>query len=107
MFSPVTTLSEQISNVVERIALEMRVLLATLTTKADAAHKHVAADISDLSSVIGGGADGVEVVQQYIAFVNGYDGSELDYRDYLDHTASDVLDRYYAFGTGYLEGATS
>ncbi len=42
------------------------------------------------------------VVQQLIGFYNGYNGTSLDYRNYLDATEDEVLTAFYAFGNAYL-----
>lgn len=51
--------------------------------------------------VSSGGADAVELLEQLIGFYNGYMGTALDYRDYLDHSGSDALEAFYALGRGY------
>lgn len=43
-----------------------------------------------------------ETIQQLIAFYNGYNGTALDYRDYLGNTTSAVQQALYALGNGYL-----
>lgn len=42
-----------------------------------------------------------EVIEQMVRFYNGYTGSDLDYRDYLDATEGEVADALYSFGSGY------
>lgn len=42
------------------------------------------------------------MVQQFIGYYNGYMGTSLDYRDYLDATEDEVLTAFYAFGNAYL-----
>lgn len=44
----------------------------------------------------------MELLEQLIGFYNGYMGTALDYRDYLDHSGSDALEAFYALGRGYL-----
>ena len=51
--------------------------------------------------ITGGGMEAAQCVEQLIGFYNGYMGTELDYRDYLDQSASDVLNAFYALGRGY------
>lgn len=43
-------------------------------------------------------------VQQLIGFYNGYQGTQLDYRDYLTLTEDQVVTAWYAFGTAYQGG---
>ena len=43
-------------------------------------------------------------VEQLIAFVNGYNGTSLDYRNYLPSTEAEVKKAWYDLGTGYLGG---
>lgn len=43
-------------------------------------------------------------VEQLIAFVNGYNGTSLDYRDYLPSTEAAVTKAWQDLGTGYLGG---
>ena len=43
-------------------------------------------------------------VEQLIAFVNGYNGTSLDYRDYLPTTEAAVTKAWQDLGTGYLGG---
>lgn len=43
-------------------------------------------------------------VEQLIAFVNGYNGTSLDYRNYLPSTEAAVTKAWQDFGTGYLGG---
>lgn len=43
-----------------------------------------------------------EVIQQLVAFYNAYNGTALDYRDYLDATDDEVANALYALGTNYL-----
>lgn len=42
-----------------------------------------------------------EIIQQMIGFCNGYNGTSLDYRDYLTNSANDALTAFYAFGKAY------
>lgn len=46
-----------------------------------------------------------ELIQQLIAFYNGYEGTSLDYRDFLGNTTSDALNAFYSFGEAYDAGA--
>jgi hypothetical protein len=46
-----------------------------------------------------------ELIEQLIAFYNGYTGDTLDYRDYLDNSTSSALDSFYSFGDAYIAGA--
>lgn len=46
-----------------------------------------------------------ELIQQLIAFYNGYEGTSLDYRDYLGNSTSDALNAFYSFGEAYDAGA--
>ena len=71
MFDPAKTLSQQISNLSERVATEMRVLLATLTKKADSTHTHVAADIKDLATTLGSYLTLVEAAKKYLPLAGG------------------------------------
>lgn len=41
-------------------------------------------------------------VEQLIAFVNGYNGTSLDYRNYLPSTEAAVTQAWQNFGIGYL-----
>lgn len=43
-------------------------------------------------------------IEQIIAFYNGYYGTSLDYRDYLDQTTDDVENVLYALVNGYNGG---
>lgn len=43
-------------------------------------------------------------VEQLIAFVNGYNGTSLDYRNYLPSTEAAVTKAWQNLGTGYLGG---
>ena len=43
-------------------------------------------------------------VEQLIAFVNGYNGTSLDYRNYLPSTEAAVTKAWQDLGTGYLGG---
>lgn len=47
----------------------------------------------------------IELIQQLIAFYNGYEGTSLDYRDFLGNTTSDALNAFYSFGEAYDAGA--
>lgn len=56
--------------------------------------------VTDLEN---GGAQAAETVEQYVALYNGYQGTDLNYRDYLnDHTANDVLTELDAMNTAYM-----
>lgn len=46
-----------------------------------------------------------ELIPQLIAFYNGYEGTSLDYRDFLGNTTSDALNAFYSFGEAYDAGA--
>ena len=46
-----------------------------------------------------------ELIQQLIAFYNGYEGTSLDYRDYLGNSTNDALNAFYSFGEAYDAGA--
>lgn len=52
-------------------------------------------------SEIGNGEAKVVAVQQLIAFYNGYMGTNLDYRDYLDSSSDEIVDALYAFANRY------
>ena len=43
-------------------------------------------------------------VQQLIAFVNGYNGTSLDYRNYLPSTETAVTKAWQNLAVGYLGG---
>lgn len=43
-------------------------------------------------------------VEQLIAFVNGYNSTSLDYRNYLPSTEAAVTKAWQDLGTGYLGG---
>ncbi len=44
----------------------------------------------------------VVAVEQLIAFVNGYNGTSLDYRNYLPSTEAAVTQAWKNLGIGYL-----
>ena len=54
------------------------------------------------SEIDGSSADHAVLVEQLIGFYNGYEGTALDYRDYLDTTEDELTTALYAFGNGYL-----
>lgn len=55
---------------------------------------------------VGGGSETVVAIDQMISFYNGYMSTSLDYRDYLNLSANDVLNSIYAFCNSY-SGATT
>ena len=55
---------------------------------------------------VGGGSETAVAIYQMISFYNGYMSTSLDYRDYLNLSANDVLDSIYAFCNSY-SGATT
>lgn len=77
----------------------------TYLTKTDAANTYLdSEDKTELLNKIAtsaGGTDAAEMCEQLIGFHNGLTGSALDYRDYLDHSASEYLDAFYKFSEGY------
>lgn len=55
-----------------------------------------------LKSEIGGSsADHAVLVEQIIGLYNGYNGTALDYRNYLDATEDELLSALYDFGNAY------
>lgn len=50
---------------------------------------------------VGGGNPGTVLIEQVIAFYNGYNGTSLDYRDYLDQQISDAENAFYSLGSAY------
>lgn len=59
-----------------------------------------AAKFATKSEVAGQGRSAV-AIEQLIALYNGYHGTNLDYRDYLDQTSADVENALYALVNGY------
>lgn len=55
---------------------------------------------------LGGGNETAVAIEQMIKFYNGYMATSLDYRDYLNLSANDVLNSIYAFCNSY-SGATT
>lgn len=55
---------------------------------------------------LGGGNETAVAIEQMIKFYNGYVATSLDYRDYLNLSANDVLNSIYAFCNSY-SGATT
>lgn len=55
---------------------------------------------------VGGGSETAVAIDQMISFYNGYMATSLDYRDYLNLSANDVLNSIYAFCNSY-SGATT
>lgn len=86
------------------MSLELQIKQLARTIAAD----QVAQDIKNLETfarkdeVVVGGADAVQLLEQLIAFYNGYKGTALDYRDYLDQAGAPSLEALYALGRGYL-----
>lgn len=116
MFENPQNAAQQIANLAERVATEMRVLLNTVLGKADKDHTHTAEQVTGLDEIYAtkeelsgstAGADGVHMLQQWIEFYNGYHGTSLDYRDYLTQPFSEVIDSFYAFANGYYEDKAS
>lgn len=59
------------------------------------------AKVQTMIDASSGSSRKTEVIQQLVAFYNGYNGTSLDYRDYLDMTEDEVAEALYALGTGY------
>lgn len=55
---------------------------------------------------LGGGSETAVAIEQMVKFYNGYMATSLDYRDYLNLSANDVLNSIYAFCNSY-SGATT
>lgn len=55
---------------------------------------------------LGGGSETAVAIDQMVSFYNGYMATSLDYRDYLNLSANDVLNSIYAFCNSY-SGATT
>ena len=55
---------------------------------------------------VGGGSETPVAIEQMVKFYNGYMATSLDYRDYLNLSANDVLNSIYAFCNSY-SGATT
>ena len=55
---------------------------------------------------VGGGSETAVAIEQMVKFYNGYMATSLDYRDYLNLSANDVLNSIYAFCNSY-SGATT
>lgn len=53
-----------------------------------------------------GGSETAVAIEQMVKFYNGYMATSLDYRDYLNLSANDVLNSIYAFCNSY-SGATT
>lgn len=60
--------------------------------------------VQSLIDSASGSSRKTEIIQQMVAFTNSYNGTELDYRDYLDATEDEVNSALYAFGTAYNGG---
>lgn len=75
-------------------------------------HSHEIADVNQLTEKLAAleensaGADSVMLAQQLVGFYNGLTGESLDYRDFVDMPASELLETLYAFGRGY-QGETT
>ena len=54
------------------------------------------------TEIDGDSANHAVLVEQLIAFYNGYKGTALDYRDYLNAVEDELTTALYAFGNGYL-----
>lgn len=86
---PAVTMSDQVASLARKVAQDQ-----------------IAQDI-DNNSKFAAKADvpATEMLQQLIAFYNGYSGATLDYRSFLGQSAQAVLDAFYEFGRGYEGGS--
>lgn len=50
---------------------------------------------------VGGGDRTAVVIEQIIALYNGYNGTTLDYRDYLNTTPTEIEEALYGFCNSY------
>lgn len=91
------TFSENIAAALRQIAQDQ--IEQDLTNQLTFATKE---EISNL----GGGSETAVAIEQMIKFYNGYMSTSLDYRDYLDLSADDILNLIYAFCNSY-SGATT
>ena len=114
MITEPKNLTEQILNLVERIATEMKALYATLETKLSAteaadtyATKITTYTKEEVDALVGAGASGggldrLALLDQLSAFYAGYTGEIYSYRDCLDASDSDVLAALYSLYNGYM-----
>ena len=72
-----------------------------IRNSADVCHKRRAEQLGG-----GGGSETAVAIEQMVKFYNGYMATSLDYRDYLNLSANDVLNSIYAFCNSY-SGATT
>ena len=110
MITEPKNLTEQILNLVERIATEMKALYATLETKLSAteaadtyATKSTTYTKPEIDEKLKNVStdDHAVLIQQYIAFYNGYMGTNLDYREYLSCNNNEAVNQLYAFANAY------
>lgn len=91
------TFSENIAAALRQIALDQ--------IAQDLENQNTYATKDELNNVGGGGETAV-AIDQMVKFYNGYMSTSLDYRDYLNLSANDVLNSIYAFCNSY-SGATT
>ena len=91
------TFSENIAAALRQIALDQ--------IAQDLESQQTYATKDELNNV-GGGSETAVAIDQMIGFYNGYMSTSLDYRDYLNLSANDVLNSIYAFCNSY-SGATT
>ena len=91
------TFSENIAAALRQIALDQ------IAQDLDIQQTYATKD--ELNNV-GGGSETAVAIDQMVSFYNGYMSTSLDYRDYLNLSANDVLNSIYAFCNSY-SGATT
>lgn len=87
-----TNLSDSVAAALRQVALDQ------IAQDIDNAAKY--ATKAELETA-GGGNKATVLIQQIIAFYNGFNGTNLDYRDYLDQSTTDAENAFYALGTAY------
>ena len=90
------TFSENIAAALRQIALDQ--------IAQDLEIQQTYATKDDLNNL--GGGETAVAIEQMVKFYNGYMATSLDYRDYLNLSANDVLNSIYAFCNSY-SGATT
>lgn len=92
------TFSENIAAALRQIALDQ--------IAQDLEIQQTYATKDELNNLGGGGSETAVAIEQMVKFYNGYMATSLDYRDYLNLSANDVLNSIYAFCNSY-SGATT
>lgn len=111
MITEPKNLTEQILNLVERIATEMKALYATLETKLSAteaadtyAAKSTTYTKDEVDAKIGEGEAGLTtlaLLDQLTGLRNGYEGTDYSFRDCLGMSKEAMVGEVYALYNGY------